>query len=89
MFNFSKKFNNMNTENKIISNFNKNSDGGIRNIKQVKEDVNNAKFRAEQIKREAFNKSQFENKNTNSLGKDASSFKTKIDSLNNLKKRNF
>ena len=93
MFNFSKGFNNMNNNNKLVSGYKKNLDGGVRSLNEVREDVNNAKFRAEKIKRDEFNKANFENKNTNGLNTNLNStipsFKTKVDNLNNLKKGNF
>lgn len=93
MFNFSKGFNNMNNNNKLVSGYKKNLDGGVRSLNEVKEDVNNAKFRAEKIKRDEFNKINAEKNNLNgvnpNLNSTIPSFKTRVDNLNNLKKGNF
>lgn len=91
MFNFSKGFNNMNNTNKLVSGYKKNLDGGVRSLNEVREDVNNAKFRAEKIKRDEFNKVNLENKNNlnTNLNTNTPSFKTRVDNLNNIKKGNF
>lgn len=99
MFNFSKNnFNNMNnqgsSQNRIVSNYKHNSDGGRKSLEEVRQDRINTNYNVEQVKinfRNEREKKEYEHDNPKVVNPSLNipSPKNTIDSMNNLRRGNF
>lgn len=98
MFNFNKNsfsnMNNQNNQNRLISNYKHNTDGGRRSIEEVKQDRINTNYNVEQSKikfRNERERKEYEQDNPKIINPSLNipSPKNKIDSMNNLRRGNF